>query len=155
MLWLQTPWVVQLLWQQLSCVLLGEWHSRAVAVLAGAGFLPGDDLLQRNQCFSGYSASPCPQSPLPVQAETGTRGFGPNSALNALSHVRAVNVDNSTVSFGCPLLGGCSCTSNSLAAVVRLFLTCFSIPRRLCDAEELTHKVFFLAVMCWSRVRNS
>lgn len=76
-----------------------------MAVLAGAGFLPGDSLLQRNQCFPDDTASRCPWSSLPVQAETGTCGFRPNPALNALSHVRAVNVDNSTVSFGCPLLG--------------------------------------------------
>lgn len=110
-------------------------------------------MLQRNRGFSGDAASHCPVSSLPVQAETGTCGFGPNPALSALSHVRAVNVDNSTVSFGCPLLGERWCTSNSLAAVLRLFLTCFSVPRRvlslcLCDAEELAHKVFFLAVTC-------
>lgn len=134
----------------LSWALLGAWHSQSVPDLAGAGFLPGDNLLQRNQSCSGDAASHCPWSSLPVQAETGACGLGPNPALNALSHVRAVNVDNSTVSFGCPLPEGCSCTSNSLAAVVRLFPTCSSAPTRLlslclCDAQELTHKVFFLA----------
>lgn len=77
-----------------------------MAALAGAGFLPAENLLQRNQCFSGGTGSHGPWSSLPVQAETGTCGFDPNAALSALSHVRAVNVDNSTVSFGCPLLGG-------------------------------------------------
>lgn len=154
MLRLQTPWVVQLLWQ-LSPVFAG-WMTQLIQILTGAGFLPGDNLLQRNQCCSGDAGSHCPWSSLPVQAETGTC---PNPALSALSHVRAVNMDNSTVSFGRPLLGDVR-AQVILLLQLRLFLTCFSVLKRLlslclCDAEELTHKGFFLAVMCWSSVRNS
>lgn len=55
-------------------------------------------------------------------------------------------MDNSTVSFGRPLLGDVR-AQVILLLQLRLFLTCFSVLKRLlslCDAEELTHKVFSL-----------
>lgn len=149
---LQTPWVVQFLWQH-SPVFC--WVDDTVDV--GLSWQEQDSY-RVTVCCREIGAflvilPPIALGHLSQCRQKLERGFGPNPALSALSHVRAVNMDNSTVSFGCPLLGECWCTSNSLAEVLRLFLTCFSVLRRvlslcLSDAEELAHKVFFLAVTC-------